>query len=954
MLDCEQRLLLAKTRAQAADASRSTVESAAVLHRQRAALLNEETAQLTVINRRLQYHLDDLNALLTERDIEINLRQQRLDQQAQQIRDLQMWVVKRWLKRIRNRLRRQWPGVFGATTGHEAAVLPGMASADHDAAALQAAPTSSDPPAPEAAQGGGPQTVVVSTNINERDTAIPPEMVTDSAALPGFAAGGMPFDATLPTILLIAAIGQADNADMCLDDTTRALQGRGNLYLWNLGAADAPSLPALRARTTAYADFSAAREDYALARGFVQQTHTLLTPQAPDCTALVVGKHCKSPLPALAGCGMPVVCLVPDAAIYRDDIYFWQELFFWATQTVFVSAQARRQALSICSYLKPDRIGLLSGAPMSGDEVRFEPARQGQDEQAQVIAGWGPASYDGGLDIFILCAQALLRQETPALPWRFVWIMDDAGTQADPGFLPTAHEEIRRAGLDSFISIEWVQTARRTWAPLPAQDSLSEQSPQSTPTVPLSAQTALLLLPARLETARSPALAALSQGIPVLSFQGSGIVAQAIEAQGFAARCLAPAGDALGLVRRLRALADDPETLLSTGLALARADWQALGWPAHAQRLLSLGQAALHADRQARADATIITASGQLDPAYMGEIVSLKDQATSSPAFLYALAWRCGMGARKPRAGFHPGIYAEQAQPAPAADEAPFAHYLAQGCPAGAWDFPVIRPEATPSGGNSAARAIADQGAGGQQRIALHIHAYYPDMLTDIIHRLHLNQTRPDLYISVPGPTQLAAASALLADYQGRVSAIEIVPNRGRDIGPFLSTFGTRLAQHYDLIGHVHTKRSPHAERRVIDQWRVFLMENLLGGERGGAMLDTIAALMAAHPEWGLAFADDPLLLGWDGNRQCAQLLARYMGVDTLPERFVFPAGTMFWIKPQALQPFLDLKLGYDDYPDEPLPIDGSVLHALERLFGVVPQAKGLQNALISVPGLSR
>lgn len=942
MLDCEQRLLLAKTRAQAADTWRSTVESAAVLHRQRAALLNEETAQLTVTNRRLQYHLDDLNALLTERDIEISRQQQLIDLQNEQIRRRWTWRLRRQLRRVRDRLRRQWPGVFGEAAGHEVA-------------ALNAASTNSGPLAPEAVRGDHPQTVLVSTEGTVTDMAVPPGMVTDSAVLPEFAAGGMPFDAALPTILLIAAIGQSGVDDACLDDTTHALQGRANLYLWNLGAADAPPLPAWQARATAHVDFAAAREDYALARAFVQQTHALLASLAPDCTALVLGKHCKSPLPALAGCGMPVVCLVPDAAVYRDDIYFWQELFFWATQTVFVSAQARQQALSICSYLKPEKIGLLSEAPLSVGEVGLltgvpgeadgagrssavaaeaeqtgpsagipaeasefgsdEPVSVAEAEQAApVIAGWGPASYDGGLDVFILSVQALLRAR-PALPWRFVWVVDESGACADPGFLPTAHEQLKRAGLGHLIQIEWVQTK-------------------------LPAQTKLLLLPARLETPRSPALSALSQGVPVLTFEGTGAVAQALEAQGFAASCLAPAGDAWSLVQRLQAWAGDPQAQQTLAAQVAQADWQALGWPAYAQRLLALGQAALLADRQARTDADTIAASGQLDPGYMGEIVSLKDQATSSQAFLYTLAWRSGMGARKPRAGFHPGIYTQQAQPAPTADQAPFAHYLSQGCPTGGWDFPVIRPGATPSGG--------------QQRIALHIHAYYPDMLADIIHRLHLNQTRPDLYVSVPGPAQQAAAGELLAGYQGTVSAIEVVPNRGRDIGPFLSTFGDRLARHYALIGHVHTKRSPHAERRVIDQWRVFLMENLLGGEHGGAMLDRIAAQMAAHPEWGLAFADDPLLLGWDGNLQCAQLLASIMGVGTLPEQFVFPAGTMFWIKPQALQPFLDLDLGYDDYPDEPLPIDGSVLHALERLFGVVPQAKGLQNALVSVPGLSR
>src|SRR5690606_3172945 len=119
-------------------------------------------------------------------------------------------------------------------------------------------------------------------------------------------------------------------------------------------------------------------------------------------------------------------------------------------------------------------------------------------------------------------------------------------------------------------------------------------------------------------------------------------------------------------------------------------------------------------------------------------------------------------------------------------------------------------------------------------RIALHIHAYYPDMLGEILRCLHRNRTRPDLFISVKDAEAQVMASQALAHYDGAVCAIEVVPNRGRDIGPFLTTFGARLVRDYDLIGHIHTKRSTHADRVVIDMWRNFLMQNLLGGDNSG------------------------------------------------------------------------------------------------------------------------
>jgi lipopolysaccharide biosynthesis protein len=49
-----------------------------------------------------------------------------------------------------------------------------------------------------------------------------------------------------------------------------------------------------------------------------------------------------------------------------------------------------------------------------------------------------------------------------------------------------------------------------------------------------------------------------------------------------------------------------------------------------------------------------------------------------------------------------------------------------------------------------------------------------------------------------------------------------------------------------------------------------------------------------------------------------------------------------------------ELKLGWDDYPEEPLPSDGTVLHALERLLPFVARHGGFRFATTNVPGVTR
>jgi lipopolysaccharide biosynthesis protein len=74
---------------------------------------------------------------------------------------------------------------------------------------------------------------------------------------------------------------------------------------------------------------------------------------------------------------------------------------------------------------------------------------------------------------------------------------------------------------------------------------------------------------------------------------------------------------------------------------------------------------------------------------------------------------------------------------------------------------------------------------------------------------------------------------------------------------------------------------------------------------------------------------------------------------DPLPPFLDFPVGTMFWARSSALAPLLELGLTWDSYPKEPAPIDGTVLHAIERLLPSVVQHAGFRYATTHVPGVT-
>ena len=153
-----------------------------------------------------------------------------------------------------------------------------------------------------------------------------------------------------------------------------------------------------------------------------------------------------------------------------------------------------------------------------------------------------------------------------------------------------------------------------------------------------------------------------------------------------------------------------------------------------------------------------------------------------------------------------------------------------------------------------------------------------------------------------------------------------------RDLAPFLQGLHDGLYSGYDLVGHFHSKRSPHVDKTTGERWREFMWEHLIGGEF--AIADSILEAFAGDARLGLVFAEDPHLNGWDENLEIAGNLAILMKLaQPLPMHFDFPIGTMFWARPDALKPFNRLNLCRDDFPAEPLPIDGTLLHALERLI---------------------
>ncbi|WP_161957200.1 glycoside hydrolase family 99-like domain-containing protein [Aestuariivirga litoralis] len=220
--------------------------------------------------------------------------------------------------------------------------------------------------------------------------------------------------------------------------------------------------------------------------------------------------------------------------------------------------------------------------------------------------------------------------------------------------------------------------------------------------------------------------------------------------------------------------------------------------------------------------------------------------------------------------------------------------------------------------------------------IALIFHLHYEEAWPDLLlaHQ-RLERHEPDVFVTV---TSLALAK--LVSNCIPTAMIEIVDNRGRDIRPFLMTYA-RIAQlGYRAVGKFHGKLSVYREDGP--ELRTKLIEDLAS--------DTALNVLLTRPQLGLLTARGALIDHSDKNLTFSgDLTSRVAnGLGLKNWKGTFPAGSMFWFRPEALTPLLSLNS--DMFDIERGLVDGTLAHAIERLFCAVCKASSYEVDSVGAP----
>lgn len=222
---------------------------------------------------------------------------------------------------------------------------------------------------------------------------------------------------------------------------------------------------------------------------------------------------------------------------------------------------------------------------------------------------------------------------------------------------------------------------------------------------------------------------------------------------------------------------------------------------------------------------------------------------------------------------------------------------------------------------------------------AIVLHLYYQDLWEEFKEALlPILSDTVDLYVTVINPED-----KYLKDILTVTDKVEVVPNRGMDIGPFLLTY-KKIRGKYTTITKIHSKKSLHTVG-IGEHWRRTLYTPILEAHQSLSeyIQEYIEPVMVGAGLYTISSEQDP-------GRNTEELqkhirnICKELNVVT---KGSFIAGTMFMVNDIYMNSiFTDDMIDkiYDMF-EENYVRDNSAAHAMERVFGYL----GTQSNLLVI-----
>ena len=240
-----------------------------------------------------------------------------------------------------------------------------------------------------------------------------------------------------------------------------------------------------------------------------------------------------------------------------------------------------------------------------------------------------------------------------------------------------------------------------------------------------------------------------------------------------------------------------------------------------------------------------------------------------------------------------------------------------------------------------------------QSKIALIMHLYFEDMVDDFLSYASYFPKTVDIFITTSQANVKAKVTARKQDIQQNITVVD-VDNRGRDVSALLVGAKPIITSgDYDLVCFTHDKKTLQLGSETSGySFAHKCYENIHGSAQ---YVSNVISLFDDNKQLGLAVAPAPnhgdyfwtVEKNWtpdpknlSNTKSLLERLAVHVPI-ALDHQPIAPIGSVFWFRPQAMSKLFDHDWQIEDFPGEPLPVDGTISHAIERSYPFIAQDAG-------------
>ncbi|MBY7734778.1 rhamnan synthesis F family protein [Francisella philomiragia] len=216
------------------------------------------------------------------------------------------------------------------------------------------------------------------------------------------------------------------------------------------------------------------------------------------------------------------------------------------------------------------------------------------------------------------------------------------------------------------------------------------------------------------------------------------------------------------------------------------------------------------------------------------------------------------------------------------------------------------------------------------KKIAIHLHLYYTDLAKEFCEYFKNISVSYDLYITTTSSVKNPDIKEAFLECGAENIEVFNVENRGRDIAPLIFDLKDEIiGGKYEIVGHFHSKKSVAIDGNVGDKWRKYLLDSLIGNN---SIFTNSVLELFNNENTGLIFPEPKDFIDIGANKEYINSLCEILKIKKINQTPIFPVGNMYWARVDAIRDLFYLEKE-KVIQNEPLPTDGSYMHAIERIM---------------------